>query len=117
MSDEKRFEILLEDISRKMDLLVEGHQSLNQKIDRIATELREEMFQMRGELRAEIIGVRDGLRKEMGEMRDELREEMRQMEDGLRKEMGEMRGELGQKIDKISDRLLNYEKRITALEK
>ena len=95
MSDEKRFEILLEDISRKMDLLVEGHQSLNQKIDRIATELREEMFQMRGELRAEIIGVRDGLRKEMGEMR----------------------GELGQKIDKISDRLLNYEKRITALEK
>ncbi len=35
----ERFEVLLEDINRKMDLLVEGHQMLNQKIDRVEANL------------------------------------------------------------------------------
>jgi hypothetical protein len=106
MTEKERFEIILEDINRKMDLLVEGHQNLDQKIDRVAGELRSEMSQMRGELQAEMIGIRDGLRGEMKQMGDGLRGEMKQMGDGL-----------GRKIDIVMEKVLDHERRITALEK
>ncbi|MBE0478048.1 hypothetical protein IBX65_02875 [Candidatus Aerophobetes bacterium] len=58
MSEKERFEIILEDINQKMDLIVEGHQNLDQKIDRLAKELREEMAKMRDSLRKEMTETR-----------------------------------------------------------
>ena len=73
MADKERFEVLLEEINTKMDLLIEGHQTLDEKIDRITRELR------------------DG--------------------------MAQMRKELSNKIDKISEKLLDHERRITTRER
>jgi len=73
MAEKERFEVFLEQINTKMDLLIEGHQTLDQTIDRITRELREEMAQMRGELSNE--------------------------------------------IDKISEKLLDHERRVTNLER
>ncbi|HHF98780.1 MAG TPA: hypothetical protein ENL39_04770 [Candidatus Aerophobetes bacterium] len=116
MGEKERFEIILEDLNRKMDLLIEGHRTLDQKIDRIADGLRQEMHQMRGELQAEIIGVRDGLKEEVHKTREELTEEIKKREEGLKKEISKTRRELGEKIDKISEKLLDHERRIKALE-
>jgi len=38
MAEKERFEVLLEEINTKMDLLIEGHQTLDEKIDRITRE-------------------------------------------------------------------------------
>jgi len=124
MEKKERFEILLEEINRKMELLIEGHQTLDQKIDRIAGDLREEMQQMRGELHAEIVGVRDELKKNMDNMGKELRAEMAEIEKRsierdkrIMEEVVQTRDQLAGKIDKISEKLLDHEKRIATLEK
>jgi len=95
MAEKERFEVLLEEINTKMDLLIEGHQTLDEKIDRITREWRDGMAQMRGELQVEIVAVRDGLREEIAQMRKEL----------------------SNKIDKISEKLLDHERRVTNLER
>jgi len=62
---------LLEDLNRKMDLLIEGHRTLDQKIDRIADGLRQEVHQMR-----------DGLKEEVRKTREELTEEIKKEKKG-----------------------------------
>jgi len=68
---------------------------------------------MRGELHAEIVGVRDGLRAEMAEIeKRSIERDKRIME-----EVVQTRDQLAGKIDKISEKLLDHEKRIATLEK
>ena len=118
MSDRKeRYEILFEDITHKMDLVLEGYSEMSNKFE----EARKERNLIRDHLTHKIEFVvrdmnrkmevtRDELRKELKETRDELREELKETRD-------ELREELGGKIDKIGRRFEDHEVRIGRLER
>ena len=46
-TEKERFEILLEDVNRKFDTLVEGHQALDQKIDTKFDELNRKFEELK----------------------------------------------------------------------
>lgn len=62
--DEHRLEILLEDIQSKLDLVLEGHAMLNNKIDHVAADLGERLTKVEKRL--------DHLEKKFNLMADEL---------------------------------------------
>src|SRR3989344_2283624 len=47
ITKERHFGVVLEDIDSKLDLVVEGHQSLDKKIDRVESELKGELTDFR----------------------------------------------------------------------
>jgi uncharacterized protein YdcH (DUF465 family) len=75
-----RLEVILEDMNGKFDLLLEGHATLDRKIDRVHGEAsenhRETMAMVKtvhDTLDAKIDSVGDELKGEMGELKREVR--------------------------------------------
>lgn len=78
--EERRFGVILEDIDFKLNLVVEGHQNLDQKIDRVDAKvdnLQKEMdykfevvFEKFGEITEELHIIRNDLKEKVG--RDEF---------------------------------------------
>ncbi len=93
MTNEERhhMEIILEDMNGKFDLLLEGHTTLNQKIDRVQA-LAEQNHQ---EALSLIKAVHDSLNATIDTVRDELKDDIHAV---------------GEKVD-------GHEVRITQLEK
>ena len=69
-SEEHRIGVMLEHMDSKLDLLAEGHQMLEQKIDRKVDELRGEMNQQFGIVFDELHLIRNDLKEKVS--RDEF---------------------------------------------
>ena len=100
----EHFEILLEDMNKKFELVLEGHDVLNKKIEDTAAEAREREEQL-----AFLINTLNG-------KVDHLAVELRQEIGGVLTELHETRQELGAKIDKGLERTEDHEVRIIRLE-
>ena len=74
-----RLEILLEDIQGKFELVFEGHAMLNNKIDRVATELSQKI--------------------------SEVDQKIDRVAENLNQKIDRVAADLGQKIDKVADDL------------
>ena len=104
---EHRLEVILEDMNGKFDLLLEGHASLDQKIDRVHDSAKDD----HRESMAMIKTVHDSLDEKIDSVRDELKGEMSE----LRGEMGELRGEVravGEKVDTHEGRITHLERKV-----
>jgi len=140
-SKKDQIEVLLEDINGKMKLLIEGHQALtermdrleenfNQKLDERTAQIRGEILGVRKELKQDIEGVRKELKNEIGQVRnnvEEVRKELKQDIGGVRgelkkeiqgvkKELSNKIGKLDEKVTEALKKLNQHEKRITKIE-
>jgi tetrahydromethanopterin S-methyltransferase subunit G len=96
---ERHFGVILEDIDSKLDLVVEGHQTLDKKIDRHYGEFQE--FRKEVDYKFEIVFEKfDEVDKRFDEVTGELRV---------------IRNELKEKVGR--DEFILLEKRVAALEK
>ncbi len=66
--EKEHFEILLEDIKEKVDLILEGHATLNSKIDRVEDNLKEKI----GMLDAKIDSVHNRLSAKIDGLTNDL---------------------------------------------
>jgi len=97
----EHLEVLLEDINGKMKLLIEGHQTLTERMDRLEESFNQKLDERTAEIRGEILGVRK-----------ELKEDIR----GVREELGQKIETLDGKVSKALERLDQHEERITRIE-
>ncbi|MYI06427.1 MAG: hypothetical protein F4059_03670 [Gemmatimonadetes bacterium] len=81
-------------LRRETDKLREENRHAHNRIGAEIGQVRGEMLQIRDDLRGEIGQFRDDLRGEMVQFRDDLRGEMVQMRDDLRGEIGQVRRDL-----------------------
>src|SRR3989339_675261 len=86
----ERFEVLLEEIKDKVQLVLEGHDVLRSEMKQMGTDLRSEMKQMENNLRFDMskldqkIGfVHDSLKKEINLSNDILSEQIKEVDSKL----------------------------------
>jgi chromosome segregation ATPase len=82
--------------------------ALRDDISQVRGELRTEVGQLRGEvsqLRTEVRAEIGQLRGEMGQLRTEVRAEVGQLRTEVRAEIGQLRGEMGQGFARLDDRM------------
>lgn len=108
----EHLEVLLEDINGKMKLLIEGHQALTERIDRLEEGFNQKLDERTAEIRGEILGVRKELKEDIEGVREELKEDIK----GVREELGQKIETLDEKISKVLERLDQHEERITCIE-
>jgi len=102
----EHFEVLLEDINGKMGLLIEGHQSLTERIDRLEESFNQKLDERTAQIRGEILGVRQELKGDIERTRDELRDELRGDIERTRDELrDELRGDIERTRDELRDEL------------
>ncbi len=100
-SEQQRFEVMLEDINGKLNLVLEGH-------DAIRREFREFNAQL------------DEVRKQQGLFMSLLKgshDELKQDIQGVRTELKETREELSARIEAVGDKVDGHEARIAELER
>jgi len=91
-NQEHRLEVILEDMNGKFDLLLEGHASLNQKIDRVHASAKADHH----EAMAMIKTVHDSLDAKIDAARDELKDDIHAV---------------GEKVDGHESRIQHLERR------
>jgi len=121
----EHFEVLLEDMNRKIDLLVEGHTGLTDRMDRLEASFNKKIEERTSELMTEIRGVDKRAEKRDNELAMKtqgLDQRIEERTEGLRGEIQGVKKELGQKIEKLDEkvsrglkRLDRHEERITHL--
>lgn len=112
-------EVLLEDMNKKFDLVLEGHDVLNKKIDDLAAETKERDEKLEFLIYAvdgKVDAVRKELKEEISGVKTELSSKIDKEISGVKKELHETRQELSSKIDKVLEKVENHEVRIIALE-
>ena len=112
----ERFEILQEEMNEKIELVLEGHQALSQKMDRVKEDLSHEITKGDGMLAAKIYVLDKKLTSEIQKARIELGAEIHSVDKKLASEIQKTRIELGDKIDALTEGIENHEERITHLE-
>ena len=115
-SERRHFEVLLEEISGKVGLVLEGHDAIrkefNERLDAIRRrqDLLESLLRSsHNSLKEEIQGVRTELMGKIEGVRSELKEEIQGVRTELKEEMAAGFKALGEKID-------GHDERLTALE-
>ena len=111
-SKKDQIEVLLEDINGKMKLLIEGHQALTERMDRLEENFNQKLDERTAQIRGEILGVRKELKQDIGEVRGELKKEIQ----GVKKELSNKIGKLDEKVTEALKKLNQHEKRITKIE-
>ncbi|MBN2372472.1 hypothetical protein JXL19_01610 [bacterium] len=114
--EKEHFEILLEHIENKLDLVVEGHQVLDKKIDDRFSVLDRKISDNRDFMRAmnkDINRKIDNLNIKLDETADRLDKKI----DSLKKELKEDIKKVENKVDTINTAFINHEERITAMER
>jgi tetrahydromethanopterin S-methyltransferase subunit G len=110
---ERHFGVILEDIDSKLDLVVEGHQTLDKKIDRHYGEFQE--FRKEVDYKFEIVFEKfDEVDKRFDEV-DKKFDEVDKRFDEVTGELRVIRNELKEKVGR--DEFILLEKRVAALEK
>ncbi len=114
---ERQFGVLLEDIDSKIDLLVEGHQATDKKIDKNHQEFREfkEETTYKIDLLVEGHQATDKKIDKVDKKVDDLRGEMNYKFEIVFDELHLIRNELKEKVGR--DEFIVLEKRVAALEK
>jgi len=114
-SEQRHFEVLLEEISGKVNLVLEGHEALDGKIDRYHQEAKEDyglaVDLIKG-LNHKIDGVEQRLDAKIDGVRDELKGDIQ----GVRDELRDTREELSSEIQAVGEKVDGHEDRITRLE-
>ncbi len=111
MSDDPNSPILLAiaGLSAKLDQVREelsaGLGQVRQEVRQVRDELRAELGQVRDELRAGLGQVR----QEVHQVRDELRAELGQVRDELRAELAQVRSDVMERIDRLQDRMATHQ--------
>ncbi len=140
-SERRHFEVLLEEISVKVGLVLEGHDairkefnerldamrrrqdlfesllksshnSLKEEIQGVRTELTGKIDGVRTELKEEIQGVRTELKEEIQGVRTELKEEIQ----GVRTELKGVKEEMAAGFKALGEKIDGHDERLTALE-
>jgi len=97
----RHFNVVAENMLHEVSLVAEGHATLNDKIDRVGAESREQ----HAEAMAMSKTVHDSLDARIDSVRKELKEEI-----------GSVRGELKKEIQLVGEKVDGHEARITTLE-
>jgi len=97
-SEKRHLNVILEGISGKLNLVLEGHEALDEKIERYHREAKEDHRLVMDLLRFS---------------HDELNKKI----EGVRAELKETRDELSAKIEAVGEKVEGHEERITCLEK
>jgi len=102
MTDEQehRLEVILEDMNGKFDLLLEGHATLDQKIDRVHTSAKEDHHEAMSMIKT----VHDSLDDKIDSVRDELKAEMNDLKVEVRT--------VGEKVEGHEERIVHLEKKV-----
>ncbi|MDX8411860.1 MAG: hypothetical protein R8K46_08360, partial [Mariprofundaceae bacterium] len=110
--EQRRFEVILEDIQSKLGIVLEGHDALraefNRKVDNLQQGQNLFMSLLKGvhdDLDTKIDGVENKLSREMQSMGAKLDEKIDGVENKLRHEMQSMGVKLDAKIDGVEDKL------------
>ena len=122
-SKKDRMEVLLEDINGKMKLLIEGHQALTERMDRLEENFNQKLDERTAQIRGEILGVRKELKGEIQGVRSELKQDIEGVRKELKGEIQGVRSELGSKIENLDKKVTKalkkidqHEERITKIE-
>jgi len=128
--EQRRFEVILEDIQGKLMLVLEGHDAIRQEFNTQLDDVREQqklfIALLKGshrELKEEIRGVRTELKEDIQSVRIELKEDIRavdkrsgQRDAELKREIQSMREELSARIEAVGEKVEGHEERIASLE-
>ena len=126
-SEQRHFEVLLEQVLHEVKTVAEGHEALDEKMERFHKEAKEDhhlvmdlLKYSRDELKKEIQSVdhrseeRDArLAAEIQGVRIELKEEIQ----GVREELKDTREELSAEIQAVGRKVDGHESRIAFLER
>jgi len=124
-SEQQRFEVILEDINGKLNLVLEGHAALDEKIERYHQEARKDhrlamdlIKFSHDELKEEIQGVRTELKQDIQDVRTELKEEIQGVQTELKQDIQGVQTELKEEIQAVDrhsgERDAALEARLTA---
>lgn len=130
-SEQRHFEVLLEDISGKLNLVLEGHETLDGKIERYHQEAKEDhclaMDLIKGshdDLNHKIDAVGQQLDTKIDGVETRLNVEIDGVEarldakiGGMHKELKETRKELSAGIQNVVEKVEGHENRILSLER
>lgn len=94
MENQRHLEVILEDMNSKLDLLIEGHQSLQQQIHDTKTELKEDIGLCNFKI--------DTLNQKIDGVKDELNQKIDGVEDKLFKKIDGVEDKLSKKIDGVA---------------
>ncbi|MBN2372468.1 hypothetical protein JXL19_01590 [bacterium] len=125
--EKERFEILLEDIDKKLDIVVEGHQVLDKKIEDYRKEFIQElkntndlMRSMHNSLDKKIDQTAEGLDKKIDQTAEKLENKLDQVDKKIEMTKIELKEDIKRvekKLDIITDGYQNHDERITNLER
>ncbi len=119
-NEQRRFEVLLEQVLHEVKTVAEGHEVLRNEIKASHKEL-EDKIDLNASvmkcgfdtLNTKIDGVREELKEEIQGVRTELKAEIQ----GVRAELRETREELSAKIEAVGTKVDGHEDRIRFLER
>jgi len=140
--EQRRFEVILEDIQGKLTLVLEGHDAIRQEFNTQLDDVREQqkLFMAllkgsHGELKEDIQSVRTELKEDIQSVRTELKEDIRgvctelkediravdkrsgQRDAELKREIRSMREELLARIEAVGGKVDGHGARIAELER
>lgn len=110
--EKEHFEVILEDINSKIDLIVEGRQALDKKIDDKVAELKSDIK----EVDTKVEFVHRSLDKKIDNVTEELKGEIKKVETKLDKKIDDKTEEVKSEIRAVRDVLEGHEERIERLE-
>jgi len=112
-NERHRIEVILEDMNGKFDLLLEGHATLDQKIDRVQAESREQ----HAEAMAMSKTVHDSLSTRIDGVEQRLDAKIDGVEQRLDSKIDSVRDELKDDIRAVGEKVDGHESRIQHLER
>jgi len=108
-SEKRHLNVILEDMSSKLNLVLEGHEALDGKMERYHQEAKED--------HRTAMDLIKFSHDELNEKIDGVREELKEDIQGVREELKEVREEMAAGFKDLGDKLEGHEERIVGLER